>query len=101
MAVSKTGDIMGVILNSMKYKNDTKEDTGLDDKFSKNADLKKVRDLFDKIEREVDVFSQYPSVDRMFEINMVMVNDVYRGQGVCKALFDKSKYVCHALDKIK
>lgn len=49
--------------------------------------------LFQKVKEESDPFKKYSNVNRIMEITLVAVNDIYKGQGVCKALFNKTKYV--------
>lgn len=92
MAVSQTGDIMGVILNTIMHKDDMDEEEDDDDETcNENTKFKNIVALLNKIKREADVFSQYPNVNRIMEIKIVTVNEAYRGQGVCKALVDKTK----------
>lgn len=91
MAVSQTGDIMGVILNNIMHRDEDEEDDE-DDTCNDNLKFKEIVVLLDKIKKEADVFTQYPNVNRILEIKIVTVNDAYRGQGVCKALVDKTKY---------
>lgn len=93
MAVSQTGDIMGVILNNIMRRVDVINEDDDDDSCNENSKFKDIVALLDKIKREADVFVQYPNVDRILEIKIVTVNDAYRGQGVCKALVDKTKYI--------
>lgn len=91
MALSQTGDIMGVILNNVLHRDDVEEEDD-DNDGTCNSKFKEIVVLLDKIKREADVFTQYPTVDRILEIKIVTVNEAYRGQGVCKALVDKTKY---------
>lgn len=91
MAVSQTGDIMGIILNNIMLRDDVEENED-DENCNESSKFKDIVVLLDKIKREADVFSQYPSADRIMDIKIVTVNDAYRGQGVCKALVDKTKY---------
>lgn len=56
--------------------------------------FKKFMTLFQKVGQESDVFKMYPTLNRVMDIKIVAVNEAFRGQGVCKALFDKTKYVC-------
>lgn len=94
MAVSQTGDIMGVILNNVMHRDDVDEDDSDDDETcNENSKFKDIVVLLDKIKREADMFAHYPSVDHIMEIKIVTVNEAYRGQGVCKALVDKTKYI--------
>jgi len=92
MAVSQTGDIMGVILNNIMHRDDVEEDDEDGETCNDNLKFKDIVVLLDKIKREADVFTQYENVNRVLEIKIVTVNEAYRGQGVCKALVDKTKY---------
>lgn len=92
MAVTQTGDIMGVILNNIMHRDDVEEEVDDDEICNENSKFKNIVVLLDKIKREADVFVQYPNVNNIMEIKIVTVNDEYRGQGVCKALFNKTKY---------
>lgn len=92
MAVSQTGDIMGVILNNIMHRDDVEQDNDDDETCNEKSKFKDIVVLLDKIKREVDMFAHYPSVNRIMDIKIVAVNEAYRGQGVCKALVDKTKY---------
>lgn len=91
MAVSQTGDIMGVILNNIMHRDDVEGEEDKDETCNKNLKFKDIVTLLDKLKREANVFAQYPSVDRIMEIKIITVNEAYRGRGVCKALVDKTK----------
>lgn len=94
MALSQTGDVMGFIINSIMHRGDVEEEEDdNDENCNANSKFKTIVTLLDKIKREANVFGQYPDVNRIMEIKIVTVNDAYRGQGVCKALVDKTKYV--------
>jgi len=88
--VSPNGDLMGVILNILTCrevgeKNDESEgDTKDNSKFSD------ITTFLDKVEREADVFKKYPNIDRIMDIKIISVDESFRGQGVCKALIDKT-----------
>jgi len=91
MAVSQTGDIMGVILNNIMHRDDVEGEEDDDETCNENLKFKDIVTLLDKLKREANVFAQYPSVDRIMEIKIITVNEAYRGRGVCKALVDKTK----------
>ncbi|XP_050433447.1 arylalkylamine N-acetyltransferase 1-like isoform X2 [Adelges cooleyi] len=98
-AVSAAGDLIGVILNNVMEREEN-EQNGQDEEES-SPNCKKFKDiivLLDKIKREADVFKLYPHVKRILEIKIVTVNDANRGQGVCKALIDKTKELAKELD---
>lgn len=101
MAVSQTGDIMGVILNNIMHRDEEEEEEdNKDDTCNHNLKFKEIVVLLDKIKKEADVFAQYPNVNRILEIKIVTVNEAYRGQGVCKALVDKTKYTKNCIIKL-
>lgn len=83
---------MGVILSSLTCRGDREEtnDSGKNpaDEHTKFNDI---TTLLDKVEREADVFSKYPNVDRVMDIKIISVDESFRGQGICKALIDKTK----------
>lgn len=90
-AISPNGDLMGVILSSLtcRGKNQETHDSEkdpVDDKTKFND----ITTLLDKVEREADVFTKYPDVDRIMDIKIISVDESFRGQGVCKALIDKT-----------
>ncbi|VVC43656.1 Hypothetical protein CINCED_3A007826 [Cinara cedri] len=91
-AVSPNGDIVGIVLNSLTVRNDNNEEkiedeNGPDD----NTKFKTIGTFLDKVEREADVFTKYPNVDRLIDIKIISVDESCRGQGICKALIDKTK----------
>jgi predicted GNAT family acetyltransferase len=102
MAVSQAGDIMGVILNNIMHRNEEEEEEedDEDDNCNDNLKFKEIVVLLDKIKKEADVFEQYPNVNRILEIKIVTVNEAYRGQGVCKALVDKTKYTKNCISEL-
>jgi len=89
-AVSSDGDLIGVVLNNLTCRvdgeknNESKEDTKDNTKFNV------ITTFLDKVEREADVFKKYPNVDRVMDIKIISVDESFRGQGVCKALIDKT-----------
>ncbi|XP_050540395.1 uncharacterized protein LOC126905042 [Daktulosphaira vitifoliae] len=92
MAVSQSGDIMGVILNNIMRREDCKINGNENGDETENCSkFKDIVVLLDKIKGEANLFTRYPNVNRVMEIKIVAVNEVYRGQGVCKALVDKTK----------
>jgi len=88
--VSPNGDLVGVVLNNLTSRvdggknNESKEDTKDNTKFNN------ITAFLDKVEREADVFKKYPNVDRVMDIKIISVDESFRGQGVCKALIDKT-----------
>lgn len=86
---------MGVILNEILSK-DSEEHNDYNNDNSDQEDsvkFKKFMTLFKKVQQESDVFKMHPTLNRVMDIKIVAVDESFRGQGVCKALFDKTKYV--------
>lgn len=85
---------MGVILNEILYKNNEKPNhRNYENEEETSNKFEEFMALFQKVEKESDVFGKYPEINRIMDIKIVTVNEVFRGQGVCTALFDKTKYV--------
>lgn len=94
-AVSSNGDLMGVIVNDIMIRdnyNELQADDDSEDDDPTNR-FNKFMNIFKKVEKESNVFGKYPEINRIISIKIVAVNDVFKGQGVCKVLFDKTKYV--------
>ncbi|CAI6343515.1 unnamed protein product [Macrosiphum euphorbiae] len=91
MAVSaETGEMMGASLNTTLCRDNEIKNTS-DENNDKSSKYNDIMVFLDKSERDIDVFGQYPNIDRIMELKIITVNEAYRGQGVCKALIDKSK----------
>lgn len=84
---------MGVIVNDIMSRNKEQQnicnDIHVEDK-GNNIKFKKFMTLFKKIGNESDVLGKFPDVNRIMEIKIVAVNEIFRGQGLCKALFEKT-----------
>ncbi|XP_060873743.1 arylalkylamine N-acetyltransferase 1-like isoform X2 [Metopolophium dirhodum] len=93
-AVSRVGDLIGVISNEIMAR-DSEELSNCSSDITEDQEgsvkFKEFMTLFKKIEQESDIFERYPDVNRVMDIKVVAVNEAFRGQGVCKALFYKSK----------
>lgn len=91
-AISSDGDLMGVILSDLTCRNDREKyiDSEKDSAPGDNTKFNIITTLLDKIERETDVFNKYPNIDRIMDIKIISVDESFRGQGVCKALIEKT-----------
>lgn len=89
-AISPSGELMGVVLNGLTSKNDREENDTTNEELGDHTKFNDITTLLDKVEREADVFSKYPNVDRIMDIKIISVDESFRGQGVCKALIDKT-----------
>lgn len=83
---------MGVILSDLTCRNDKEQnnESENDSTPGDNTKFNIITTLLDKIERETDVFNKFPNVDRIIDIKIISVDESYRGQGVCKALIEKT-----------
>ncbi|XP_027854560.2 arylalkylamine N-acetyltransferase 1-like isoform X2 [Aphis gossypii] len=93
-AVSSNGDLIGVITNEIIVRdNEKRSNCSSNSKVQEQGSVKfnKFMKLFQKVEQESDMFERYPNVNRVMDIKGVAVDETFRGQGVCKALFYKSK----------
>jgi len=89
-AVSSNGDLIGVTVNAILSRDDAKPNDRASDGAVK---FETFMALFEKVGREMDVFGTYPEINRVMDIAIVAVDETFRGRGVCKSLFDKTKYV--------
>lgn len=81
---------MGVVLNSVTYKSDCEQNNESEETPKEKNKFSDITTLLDKVEREADVFGKYPNIDRVMDIKIISVDESFRGQGVCKALIDKT-----------
>jgi len=95
MAVSETGEVMGVILNSVMSMDDYIIQQYSDENFDPSSRFDDIEVLLNKVRRDIDLFGKFPNVNinRIMELKLISVNEAFRGQGVCQALVKKSKYV--------
>jgi hypothetical protein len=90
MAVSQNGEVMGGIICNITGRTDIQYDGNFDKYSELNA---KVVIFLYKTKLQSNVFGQYPSVDHILDMNIIAVNRPYRGNGICKSLVKKSKYI--------
>jgi len=94
--VSWDGDLIGVISNEIMARDSEHQSncrTNITEDQEDSVKFNEFMTLFQKVEQESNIFERYPDVNRIMDIKAVAVNEAFRGQGVCKALFYKSKYV--------
>lgn len=89
-AVSPDGDLIGVVLNNVMCRGDGEKNNESEEDTKDNTKFNDITAFLDKVEREADVFKKYPNVDRVMDIKIISVDESFRGQGVCKALIDKT-----------
>lgn len=89
-AVSPDGDLIGVVLNNLTCRENCEKNNKSEDGPKDNTKFNVITAFLDKVEREADMFKKYPNVDRVMDIKIISVDESFRGQGVCKALIDKT-----------
>lgn len=89
-AISPSGQLMGVVLNDLASKIDREKNDTTNNEPEDRTKFNEITTLLDKVEREADVFSKFPNVDCIMDIKIISVDESFRGQGVCKALIDKT-----------
>lgn len=93
-AVSRTGCFMGICLNGVL----TREGAELEDattaeimKNCQNTKFKKILTLLTTLKKNSDVFRHCPQAQKVLDIVILSVDESYRGQGICKALIERTK----------
>lgn len=90
MAVSEKGELIGVALNGKTCRDNVNKYID-DDNNKECSKFNELKTFFEKADQEVDVFGKYPNVNCIIDLEIVAVDEAYRGRGVCKALIAKTK----------
>uniref|UniRef100_A0A1B6EAE7 aralkylamine N-acetyltransferase n=1 Tax=Clastoptera arizonana TaxID=38151 RepID=A0A1B6EAE7_9HEMI len=99
MAVSETGKILGVCLNGILSREEQEAENENEVEPSVgNPKFKKILTLLYRVGRESNVFKQFSDVDKVIDIKIASVDTSCRGQGIAKALFDRTKKMAKDLD---
>ena len=89
MATDPSGKILGIALNNVKERGaQLEEETDLlvhDEKFEK------ITTLLEYVDRECDVFGQYPDIDKQLLIDIISVDSACRGQGIAQKLMERTR----------
>jgi GNAT superfamily N-acetyltransferase len=97
MAVTATGKVLGVVLNASHQPGQVEES-------KRNADVcphprfRKILQLLATVESQDNVFSKFPDADRLLEVCILSVDSAARGQGIAKALIERTR---SAMNKIR
>lgn len=87
---------MGVVLNEIQSRDSQEPEPNScsnNEDFDNGNKCEKLMAFFQKVKKESDIFGKYPDINRIMEIQVVAVNEAFKGKGLCTALFDKAKYV--------
>lgn len=90
MATSTAGEIVGICLNGVLSRDDPEEE----DFQCPNKKFAKILKLLDFVDKEANVFGQFPDVEKILSLKILSVDGSWRGQGIAKALIDKSRDLC-------
>lgn len=92
MAVSPSGYLLGVCLNGVltRAAEEKVDIEGFQGDCS-NMKFKKILQLLTTINKKSGVFTQFPTADKILDIVILSVDESYRGQGICKALIERTR----------
>lgn len=92
MAISEiNGEVIGAIINNIMCRKDVSQNTV--EVYDESLKFNKIAIILDKVQREANVFGQYPNANRIMDMKIITVNKASRGQGICKALVNKTRYI--------
>ncbi|KAI4463562.1 n-acetyltransferase-related [Holotrichia oblita] len=87
LARTESGEIAGISLNSVKCKNDPKDEPVTDFLFGKIAKL------LGFAYEDSKVFEKFPDIDCVISVDIISVDRKFQGQGIAKVLMDKTRQV--------
>lgn len=88
MAVSESGKIIGVCLNGCMKREDPEEEEDCP-----NPKFAKILKLLGTVDKQADVFGQFPDVDKVMIVKILSVDGSWRGRGIAKELMDRTRLV--------
>jgi len=90
MAISSTGRVLGVCLNGAMNRAD-EEVYDVNAIECSNKKFECILKLLTTVSKEAKVFERFPDIDKILDIKIISVDESCRGQGICKALVDRTK----------
>ncbi len=91
MAVSSSGHLLGVCLNGIVTRE--KDGNSKDINQCSNPKFKKILQFLSTVTKRADVFGHFPNAEQILDIVILSVDESCRGQGICKALVEKTRYL--------
>lgn len=93
MAVSPTGYLLGVSLNGSISRDGDENENSKESSIEScaNPKFKKILQLLSTVTKLSDVFGHFPTAEKILDIRILSVDESCRGQGICKALIDKTR----------
>lgn len=86
MAVDSNGDIVGITVNGVINRDEPEEEFDCpNEKFSK------ILNLLETVDKQADVFGQFPDIDNLLLVKILSVDSSWRGRGIAKALVDRTR----------
>ncbi|KAF2901478.1 hypothetical protein ILUMI_04703 [Ignelater luminosus] len=89
IATTTSGKIVGVCLNGILKRDDPEEELHE----CSNPKFAKILKLLDKLEREGNVFGQFPDVNKVLTVKVLSVDNGWRGKGIAKELMNKTRNI--------
>lgn len=91
MAITTSGQLAGVCLNGVQTRQaEEMSDPDHQGDYT-NVKFKKILQLLTTINKRSGVFTLYPTADKLLDIVILSVDVTVRGQGICKALIERTK----------
>jgi len=95
IAVGPNGDVVGACINGCHEPGDVQQ-MEADADVCPNPKFRKILKFLAFVDRRADVFGKFPEISKLLEINMVAVDDSWRGKGIATALLDRTRSVQHS-----
>jgi len=87
MAITDSNKIIGVCLNQKLHRDDLEEEV----KKCPNPKFEKILKFLRTLDKEGNVFGQYPDVDKILNVFILSVDGSWRGKGIAKKLMDMTR----------
>lgn len=78
---------MGVCINAVSRRNKCIDESGDCD----HPKFKKILKLLYTVDKQADVFGQFPDIDCTMDVKILSVDDAMRGRGIAKALMERTR----------
>lgn len=91
MTTNEEGEIIAVCINGILNRDDPPEEPAPLSSSKCSKKFEKILNLLDTVDRESDVFGQFPDVNSMMLVKILSVDPSYRGKGLAKTLMDRSR----------
>lgn len=86
MAIDADGEIVGITVNGVQNKDDPEEEF-----YCPNPKFEKILKLLDTVDKQCDIFGQFPDINNVLIVKILSVDSSWRGRGIAKALIDRTR----------